>query len=139
MTEHRHVREDITREVHAEVEMARTIREPSPLALWTGVLLAALAVMGIIEAGYALAPLVCQDWPRSMSHLVTGLMLLLAVASGLLANRNWSAGGRVWPVDSGTPLERSRFLGALGVLFSALCILLILAQWLAVVMLHPCQ
>ena len=139
MTEHRHVVDDVTREVHAEVEMERAVGESSPLALWTGVLLAPLAVMGNIEAGYSLAPLICQDWPRSMAHLVTAMMLLLAVASGLLAHRNWSAGGRDWPVDAGTPLERSRFLGALGVMFSALCILLILAQWLAVVMLRPCQ
>ena len=139
MTEHRYVAETVTREVHGAEKAERAVGESSPLALWTGVLLAPLAVMGNIEAGYSLAPLVCESWPRSMAHLVTAMMLLLAIASGLLARRNWLRSGRDWPVDSGTPVERSRFLGAVGVLFSALCVLLILAQWLAVVMLRPCQ
>lgn len=139
MTGHRRVTEKVTREVHTAMTPGRAVGEPSPLALWTGVLLAPLAVMGNIQAGYSLAPLVCESWPRSMAHLVTAMMLLLAVAAGLLARRNWMSSGRDWPADSGTPVERSRFLGALGVLFSALCVLLILAQWLGIVMLRPCQ
>jgi hypothetical protein len=133
------VAELVSREVHEEVPKRRAAGEPSLLSLWAGVLVAPLAVMANIQAGYSLAPVVCEQWPKSMSHLVVASMLVLCIAGGLVAWRNWTVAGREWPEDSENPVARSRFLAAVGIAFSALCALLILAQWLGPIFLRACQ
>ena len=139
MSDRERITEQVTREVHPREARPRAVGEPSAFALWTGVLLAPLAVLGNIEAGYSLGPLVCESWPKSIMHIVVAAMLMLVVASGLQAWRNWTSSGREWPGDRGNPVDRSRFLAALGVMCSALCALLVLSHWLAVATLHPCQ
>lgn len=131
--------EHVTREVREQQARLRAAGEPSILALWSGVLLAPLAVLGNIQAGYALAPRVCEGWPPIMSHISVALMLVLAVTGGLIAQRNWVATGRDWPEDLANPIQRSRFLGVIGMLLSALSVLVILGQWLGPLMLRPCQ
>jgi hypothetical protein len=133
------VREFVSRDVQTAPPATRAAGEPSKVALWTGVLLAPMAVMWNIQAGYALAPVVCEKWPKSMSHIVVAAMLLLCIAGGLIAHRNWVVAGRGWPEDLANPVERSRFLAAVGMLFSALCALVILGQWLGPIILRACQ
>jgi hypothetical protein len=108
-------------------------------ALWIGLLLPPIVVLADLEIAYALVPVACSWQSPLPVHLVHGTGLLLVFAGGLTAWRNWRALGVGWPEGEGGPLARSRFLSGLGVCLSGLCVLVILAQWSAVLLLDPCQ
>jgi hypothetical protein len=106
--------------------------------LWAGVLVGPTAMLLQLEINYAFVPWACatgHTWPL---HLVSVLALLFTVLAGLLAYRIW---GRVMaaPEDAGGPMPRARFMAAVGVLISLLMSLVIIAQWIAVFMHHPCD
>jgi hypothetical protein len=107
--------------------------------LWTGLLLAPVAFLANLEIGYALVPAACTARSTLPLHLVNAASLALALVGGLIAWRSWNTVGRVWPNGEAGPIGRSRFLAALGVLLAAQFALVILAQWLAVFLLDPCQ
>lgn len=135
----RHGEPNLTREVHTEVKRPRFAGEPAPLLLLAGLVLGPVAVLGNMQAAYSLAPVVCERWPAATIHVIHAAMLGLAIVAGLIALRCWRTAGRDWPLDDDGPLPRSRFLGAVGVMFSALSALVVLSQWLATFMLNPCQ
>jgi hypothetical protein len=70
---------------------------------------------------------------------VNAASLAFAVAGGLIAWRSEEDVGREWTDGEEGPVGRSRFLAGVAVLLSALCSLVILAQWIAVFLLDPCQ
>jgi hypothetical protein len=109
------------------------------LALWTGLLLAPLAWLLNISAGYALVPRACATGNHLPGHLVHLVCLLLALGGALVAWRLWQAIGSRWPEDEGGPAARSRFMAATGVLTSLLFALVIVAQWVPSFMISPCQ
>jgi hypothetical protein len=135
----RHGEPNLTREVHVEVKRPRLAGEPSPLLLLAAVILGPVAVLANMQAAYSLAPVVCERWPAVTIHVVHGAMLILAISAGLIAMHCWRVAGRDWPIDEDGPLSRSRFIGAVGVMFSALSSLVLVSQWIATFMLHPCQ
>jgi hypothetical protein len=124
----------VTVDTNTRIPDARFIR-----ALWIGLLLPPVVVLADIEIAYALVPAACSSRNALALHLVHGIALLLVLAGGLTAWRNWRVVGREWPDSEGGPLARSRFLSGVGVSLSALCVLVILACWSAVLLLDPCQ
>jgi hypothetical protein len=108
-------------------------------ALWTGVLAGPITFMLLLETNYVLEEWACRVgywWPM---HVVAAVATAIAVLSLLLAWRNWVAAGREWPTDAGGSVERARFMGALGVLTSFGFVLVMIAQWIPVMILGPCQ
>lgn len=130
---------NIDRDVQTHVRRELMADEPGPGSLFAGLGLGPLAVLGSMQAAYAVAPVVCERWPVSMIHVIHIAGLLLAISGGLLALRSWRTTGRGWTIDEDGAIERSRFLGILGVMLSALSILVILGQWAATFMFRPCQ
>jgi hypothetical protein len=108
-------------------------------ALWTGLLLPPLALLANLEIAYALVPSACSRGSTVSLHLVHVASLLLVAGAGLTAWHTWAAVGLGWSEGAGGRVARSRLLAGLGVLVSGLCGLLILAQWIPVLILHPCQ
>lgn len=108
-------------------------------ALWTGLLLAPVAVLANIEIAYALVPGACASRSVVSLHLVHAATMLLVLGGGLTAWRCWREVGLGWADGPGDRVARTRFLAGLGVLVSALSVLLILAQWIPVMILDPCQ
>jgi hypothetical protein len=108
------------------------------LVLWLGVLVPPLAMLLNLQVEYAATSGSCgrREWPL---HVIALAMLALAAGAGLLAHREWRRAGRDWPGTEGSEEARSRFLGALGVMVSALFALVIIAQWVALVVLGPCD
>jgi hypothetical protein len=108
------------------------------LALWTGVLGGAVAWAAQFQFGYALVRFSCtRGWPTGLHHAQTLVFLLGALASMLLALREWN---RLRPAQSQEPgvLGRSRFLAGLGVITSAFFSLVIVAEWVPMFFLSPC-
>ncbi len=108
-------------------------------ALAAALFIPPIAVLANIEIAYALVPAACASTRTLPLHLVNAFWLALAIAGGLIAWRCWKALGIGWQEDEGDPLARSRFVAGVAVLLSGLCVLVIMAQWIAVFVLDPCQ
>ena len=122
------------------IDDVRHLREPRGIALlWFAVLAGPLAWMLGLNAQYALVPVACAKQNMLYLHSVSVLTLLLAVAGGLVAWREWKRTGREWPGEVPGAIPRSRFMVALGLLASALFALTIVAQWAANLFFHPCM
>jgi hypothetical protein len=117
-----------------DVADAREIR-----ALWVGLLLPPLAFLIDLEVAYALVPVACASRSQLPVHLVHLACLLLALFGSLTAWRCWKVRGASWPGQEGSPLARGRFMAGIGVLLSALFVLVILAMWIPSFMLDACQ
>ncbi|MBW3654468.1 MAG: hypothetical protein KY444_00045 [Gemmatimonadetes bacterium] len=122
------------------VEREGHLREPRRMAwLWFAVLAGPLAWMLGLNAEYGLVRVACDKDSLLGLHLVSIATLLLALAGGLVSWREWKHAGREWPGEEGGPTGRSRFMAALGLMASALFALVILAQWITNLFLHPCM
>lgn len=111
-----------------------------PGALWAGMLAAPLAMLVELQVNYALVVWACKaggrEWPL---HLVAFAALAVSAAGGLLSWRNWRlAGGRWYDEDAGV-MPRSSFMAAVGVMVSALIVLVVVAQWIPVFIHGTCQ
>ena len=120
-------------------ESEQQLPDRQSFLLWVG-LLGAPAVWGVqFQAGYALVPKACANQSRLLLHLLSLLFLALAAGGVWLAYREWH---RLRPTSpSGTDEERiawPRFLALLGMMTSALFVLLIIAQGLPSFFIDPC-
>ena len=109
------------------------------IELWIGVLAGPIAALTQLEANYALVLWACaanKFWPL---HLVSLGALLMTVTGGLLALRVWNQVGPKTTEDGEGAVPRSRFMAAVGMLGSGLMLLVVIAQWLAVFVFHPCE
>src|SRR4051794_26633719 len=118
-------------EPHGPSEAGRT------LVLWFGGLGGPLAWFVPQQALYVLNFGVATPENRLPLHVASAVALLTALAAVAVSRANWRAVGG-WPADAdeGRP-ARLRFLSVLGMLAGSLFALVIVAQWIAVVMLDP--
>ena len=107
-------------------------RQPEPgrlVALWTGILGPAILWLCQFQLQFMLVPWACSSgisWPI---HLVFVVTVLLAALCGLLA---WRARG------TGVP-EYVQFMALGGAGLSSMFLLTTVAQWIASMVLRPCQ
>lgn len=115
-------------------------RQGRSLALWAGVLGAPLLWGVQLQLIYLLVPWVCGSGHTGLLHLLTLLFLLLILTGGAVSWHDWRQAGGGSPDDPivGGPLGRTRFLGALGMLVSALFSVLIIAQGITAFFFNPC-
>ena len=113
---------------------------PGGLLQWAGVLVPPLAMLTNLSLGFALVPWSCSANNRVLLHSEIALLVVISVASGFVAHREWRRhGGGGEADDAGGPAARSRLLGVFGMASSALFTLILLAQWLANAFLTPCN
>lgn len=113
-------------------------RSPDLKLIAIGIALAPVTAAASFQARYMLAPFACQSHSVWALHLVSIIALALSAVGLSGAYRLWQLGGRGWPDEGFGVAHRNRFLGMLGILFSALMILLVLAQMVPVFFLDPC-
>jgi hypothetical protein len=123
-----------TVDTRTDVPDARVIR-----ALWIGLLVPPAAFLLNLEVAYALVPTACSSRNQLIVHVVHLVCLALAVIGGFSAWRVWISGGKTWPGDEGGAHGRSRFMAGMGLLTSALFVLVIVAQWIPSFLMDPCQ
>jgi ABC-type multidrug transport system fused ATPase/permease subunit len=112
---------------------------PGLVELWVGVLTGPIAALTQLEANYALVLWACQrahEWPL---HLVSLIALVVTIAAGMFAIRNWQWAGRQIEDDGAGAISRGHFMAVVGTLISALTSLVIIAQWLPVFAYGPCE
>ena len=108
-------------------------------ALWTANLLGPLATLVGLEIAYIFADRACTTGDMLPVHLTWIGSLLAALLAAGLGWREWHRWGGGHAGDDGGLAGRSRFLAILGMLLSAMAALVILAQWSAAFIFHPCQ
>jgi protein-S-isoprenylcysteine O-methyltransferase Ste14 len=101
--------------------------------------IAPLAFLFNLQVNYTLTQMLCPGGKMLPLHIMTAFFLLAAAIGGFIAWRNWERAGRRWPNESGSKTMRSRFMGAVGLMLSALCFLGIVWQWIPQFIFNPCQ
>lgn len=124
------------RETAEQVHRYRTPRGAA--LLWFALLAGPVAWMTGLNADYSLVRVACAKSTMLPLHLVTLVTLGLALAGGVVAWREWHRTGREPPGEGGSPVERARFMSAVGIMTAAFFALVILAQWAAKLFLDPC-
>lgn len=98
------------------------------------------AVLLSMQAKYLVVPWACGSAAGVIALHVTALAaFLFAGGICLLAFVSWRRAGGGWPDEEGGARGRSRFLGVLGMMLSALSALVIVAQWLPDLIVSPCH
>jgi ABC-type sulfate transport system permease subunit len=107
------------------------------LLLWIALLLGPLAMGVNTIVGYTVAHWVCDVNHKTTAFLVSGIDLLLCVVA-LVMNTTFRS--RFSAADDTAPATGRRFFTArMALLLSALSTMVVIAQTLAVLTLHPCD
>ena len=109
------------------------------LALWTSVLGGPITWLVSFEARYALARWACIFQTKLVLYGVTVLALGLCAASGMLAHHQWKALGEAQPSGDGGAIPRSVFMAIGGIVLSAGCFMIVLAQAIPELILGACE
>lgn len=112
--------------------------ERAPVLQWVALGTAPAVFAVHLQIGYVLIPWACATGQHVWLHVVNGASVVLALWGTLLG---WRVARRAEdaPHDGPGTVPRTRFLGDLAVGVGALLTLILLAQWLASVVLSPCQ
>jgi hypothetical protein len=117
-------------------------REGRDLSLWTACLGAPVLWLLHLQTAYMLVNYACATHNKMPLFFASSLFLLLTVAGGYPAFKEFRAAGGMSMASgqptSDPPIGRARLLATVGLMSSALFFLAILAQALASFILDPC-
>ena len=108
-------------------------------ALWTGVLGPPLAWLMSFEARFALVPWACTFQNKMAIYGVGILGLIVCAACGMLAWRQWKDLGEQEPSPEGGAYARSVFMAVGGIVLSAGCFMIVVAQSIPELILGACE
>src|SRR5215210_2739559 len=115
-------------------------RQPAGIAwLWAGVLAGPVAVALNQQIVYLMVTLSCSYGKATVLLPVMLAMLALAAGGAFISWRNWQRAGGGTADSDGDAASRSRFMAIVGMLFSGLSLLAIVAMWLPTVFYRECQ
>jgi hypothetical protein len=106
--------------------------------LWTGILAGPLAAMFNLALNYAVADTTCTAGVRTVLNVVALGCLALTCGGFVLSWELWRSTGGGWPSDGSEP-DRSRFMGLWGTLANLFFFVVVIAEWIPVFVLQPCQ
>jgi hypothetical protein len=109
------------------------------LLLWTVLLAPPIMWLLSFEAVFALAPWACTFQTKLALYVVSLFVLLVEVASGVLAWWQWRKSGREWATHAEGPLYRGRFMAIGGLALSAGFATVVVAQSIPVLVLGACE
>jgi hypothetical protein len=106
-------------------------------ATWAGVLGGPLAWFASQQVSYMLVPWACHGGPVIAIHLANLVALAIVALAGAFSWREWRRAGDVSD-EQAPPEGRQRFLGLMGLAFSGLFGLVIIAQTTGALFFGPC-
>ncbi len=109
------------------------------LALWTGVLGGPLTWLMSFEARFALIPWACTFQSKLAVLGVAVLALILCASCAFLSWREWKLLGAEGPSPEGGPHPRSVFMAIGGIVLSAGCFMIVVAQTIPELVLGACE
>jgi uncharacterized membrane protein YidH (DUF202 family) len=109
------------------------------LRQWLGLLGAPVAWFAQFQASYSIVTDVCHSRSTLALHLLSLGALLLTVGALLLAMRTRRTARQLPRGEfTGGPVGRSWLMGTVGMLIGIFFIFVIVAQWIATMMIDPC-
>jgi hypothetical protein len=105
---------------------------------WAGVLGPPILWAVRFGASYALVPLICAAGLTWLPHVITAASLVILGFMGWTAWGFWRGARGAPPAGTSELVRRTRFMGLLGMLSAVLFTVVIIAEWLASVMVDPC-
>jgi hypothetical protein len=122
------------------MEADRYFNAPRGIALlWVAVLVGPIAWFLHQQVGYGMATFACRSGGEVGLHVVTGIALLITAIGAIIAWRSWGWLGRECTAHGGGTVARSRFMAVGGFFCSVFFFLIIVAQWIPIFFLRPCQ
>lgn len=107
---------------------------------WFALVTPPVAWFASLNAAYFMVSWACGSAAgRITMHLTLLAMLAITMVAGVTGRRLWRRAGTDWPGESADPRERQRFLAALATFGAGLFSLMIAAQWIAALVLDPCE
>jgi hypothetical protein len=111
----------------------------SGLAQWAMVLTPIAAAYGQQQSSYAFVTWACSKKLIVLLHIPAVLALLLVGVAALTAWRTFLAAGPREAGDERSTDARARFMSACGLTTAGFATIVIIAQWLPTIFIHPCQ
>jgi uncharacterized iron-regulated membrane protein len=108
-------------------------------AQFAWLVLPVFAAFGQQQLAYALVRWACTRELPILVHLPSLLAVAVIGIVALVAWRNREAAGRGAPADARSSDARARFMSMSALTLCAFSLLLVLAQWLPTLFIHPCQ
>jgi len=119
--------------------MAQERHATTPKALWM-LIIAGPAIVAIEQqTNFVLVRLACSAQRSVALYVVAVVALVLTIVTALIGISIWKRAGTTWPTEALDLATRTRFIAVLGILSSAMSLLVILAQGIATVYFDPCQ
>jgi hypothetical protein len=109
------------------------------LLQWFGVLGGPTAWATSLTAAYGMVPGACGMSTTVLLQVVCAVALAASLSAAFVSWRILVRAGGVARLDAQDPMSRSRFMAATGALSGLLFSLAIAAQWLTILVLHPCM
>ena len=110
----------------------------NPLAQWTPIVVAPMTALFAQAVMYMTVDWSCvheRTWPI---HAIAAVSAAITVATALLAHRTRDRGGDD-PTRDARAVERTRFMGRVGMLAAIISLLTIVAMWIPLLFLGPCH
>jgi hypothetical protein len=109
------------------------------LLLWISVLGGPFVWLCSFEARFALVPWACTFQSKLALFGIAVVALLLCAGCAMLGWRQWKELGEHGPNGEGGALWRSNFMAIGGIVLSAGCFMILIAQTIPELMLGACQ
>lgn len=100
---------------------------------WTGALVSLSLFLAELSAAYALVPWACARGIPVVLHALIAVTLVMCIAAGVYAS-----GGLREEARSAALVEQSHFASTLSLALSAIAVLALIAQWVALFILPIC-
>jgi hypothetical protein len=113
-------------------------RASQNVALWIGVLGSAVIWLIQMQTSYSLLVWICsiqRNWPL---HVISAFFGIVAAIPGLIAWREWREAAAAATERRSTGAGRRRFMAMLGLMLTAIFLLLIIAQAIPSFFFNPC-
>ena len=109
------------------------------LRQWLGLLGAPVVWLAQFQASYSIVPGICHSRSTLALHLLSAAAIVLSAGAVALAHNTWRSARDLPRGDmTGGPVGRSWLMGVVGMLLGVFVMLVIIAQWIAAVLIDPC-
>ena len=119
--------------------MAKEAQGTTPKALWVLIVAGPVIVAFQHQTNFILVRQACSMQRNLALYAVTIVAIVLTIATVLVAVSIWRRAGAAWPEETADLPNNVRFVAVLGLLSSAMSLLVIIAQGIATMYFDPCQ
>jgi hypothetical protein len=119
--------------------MVQAQQATTPKGLWVLLIVGPVIVAAEQQANYVLVRQACSMQRNVALYVVTIAAMLLTIATLMIGISIWRRAGAEWPSEADDLATRIRFISVVGILSSAMSLIVIIAQGIATITFDPCQ